>query len=105
MPRKNNRRFIKPGEGQKFKLMNRSIRDLGGYVDGKPFFFKWYVMVAVEIKILIQFFFFEGAGQNVLAPIDENFESLDAEERRALQREYGVDVDDNYNYMQHLRVR
>merc|ERR1712130_35991 len=79
MPRKNNRRFIKPGEGQKFKLMNRSIRDLGGYVDG--------------------------AGQNVLAPIDENFEDMDAQERRALQREYGLDVDDNYNYMQHLRER
>merc|ERR1712136_515975 len=88
MPSKNRRRFIKPGEGKKFRLVNRSIRDLGGYV--------------------------EGAGQHVLAPIgerpedfsdEEDFNAMDADERKALQREYGVDFNDGYNYMQHLKER
>ena len=76
---KKNRSFIKPGAGTKFKLVNRSIRDLGGYVDG--------------------------AGQHVLAPIDEKYEDLDEHERQNVEREYGVDFSDGYNYMQHLKVR
>lgn len=76
---KKNRSFIKPGAGTKFKLVNRSIRDLGGYVDG--------------------------AGQHVLAPIDEKYEDLDDNERQNVQRDYGVDFDDGYNYMQHLKER
>ena len=58
MPRgkegKANRAFIKPGEGKKFRLVNRSVRDLAGYAPG--------------------------AGQHVLAPIGETAEDLSAEE-------------------------
>ena len=48
MPQRNKRQYIKPGTGTKFRLVNRSIRDLGGY----------------EV----------GAGANVLAPIDEDLD-------------------------------
>lgn len=79
MPRQKSRSFIKPGEGKKFKLVNRSIRDLGGYVDG--------------------------AGQHVLAPIDEKYEDMDEADRRNMEKEFGVDFSDGYNYLQHLKVR
>ena len=51
MPQRNKRQYIKPGTGTKFRLVNRSIRDLGGY----------------EV----------GAGGNVLAPIDEDYDDLE----------------------------
>lgn len=79
MPRQKSRSFIKPGEGKKFKLVNRSIRDLGGYVDG--------------------------AGQHVLAPIDEKYEDMDEADRRNMEKEFGVDFSDGYNYLQHLKER
>ena len=85
MVRKQTKKFIKPGEGKKFKLVNRSIRDLGGYVDG--------------------------AGQNVLASINEaedetHFENLTTEERLQMQKEHGIEFgkNDDYNYLQHLKV-
>jgi protein LTV1 len=83
MPRgkegKANRAFIKPGEGKKFRLVNRSVRDLAGYAPG--------------------------AGQHVLAPIGETAEDLSIEEMKELERTNGIEFDDNYNYMQHLRER
>lgn len=86
MVRKQTKKFIKPGEGKKFKLVNRSIRDLGGYVDG--------------------------AGQNVLASINEaedetHFENLTTEERLQMQKEHGIEFgkNDDYNYLQHLKQR
>ena len=54
MPQRNKRHYIKPGTGTKFRLVNRSIRDLGGYEDG--------------------------AGGNVLAPIDECYDDLDLDD-------------------------
>ena len=35
---------------------------------------------------------------------EDDFNAMDADERKALQREYGVDFNDGYNYMQHLKV-
>jgi len=81
MPRRvgNKRHFIKPGSGSKFRLLNRSIRDLEGYA--------------------------EGAGHNVLAPIEENYEDMDLEDLKEMERDFGVNFDDDYNYMQHLKQR
>lgn len=81
MPRRvgNKRHFIKPGSGSKFRLLNRSIRDLEGYA--------------------------EGAGHNVLAPIEENYEDMDLEDLKEIERDFGVNFDDDYNYMQHLKQR
>jgi len=81
MPQRNKRHYIKPGTGTKFRLVNRSIRDLGGY----------------EV----------GAGGNVLAPIDEDldYDDLDFDEIKELEREHGVDYKDNYNYLQHMKER
>lgn len=81
MPQRNKRHYIKPGTGTKFRLVNRSIRDLGGY----------------EV----------GAGGNVLAPIDEDldYDDLDFDEIKELEREHGVDYKDDYNYLQHMKER
>ena len=58
MPRgkegKANRAFIKPGEGKKFRLVNRSYRDLAGFAPG--------------------------ASQHVLAPIGEAAEDMTVDE-------------------------
>ena len=80
MPKRigNKRHFVKPNAGTKFRLVNRSIRDVDGYA--------------------------EGAGQNVLAPIDEDYESVDIDDIKELERDCGVDFDDGYNYLQHMKV-
>jgi len=79
MPQRNKRQYIKPGTGTKFRLVNRSIRDLGGY----------------EV----------GAGGNVLAPIDEDYDDLEFDDIKELEREHGVNFDDDYNYLQHMKER
>lgn len=81
MPKRigNKRHFIKPNSGTKFRLVNRSIRDLEGYA--------------------------EGAGQNVLAPIDENYDDLDIDDIKEIEQGCGVDFDDDYNYLQHMKER
>jgi len=79
MPQRNKRHYIKPGTGTKFRLVNRSIRDLGGY----------------EL----------GAGGNVLAPIEECYDDLEIDDIKEIERDHGVNYKDNYNYMQHMKQR
>ena len=89
MPKRigNKRHFVKQNSGTKFKLLNRSIRDVSGYA--------------------------EGAGQNVLAPIDERYDDdyddeyeddLGFDDIKKLEKDAGVNFDDDYNYLQHMKV-
>ena len=45
-----------------------------------------------------------GAGNNVLAPIDEDYDDMDLGDIKELERDHGVNFDDDYNYMQHMKV-